>query len=103
MWLVLLFHGIYVIDLFYNEDWYLRTIDIAHDHFGWYFAYGDSVFLPFMYTLQSHFLLRNPIQLSNIHVLLILFVASLGYWVFRTTNNQRDLVRKTKGDCKIWY
>jgi hypothetical protein len=27
---------------------YLRTIDIAHDHFGFYLAWGDVVWLPFM-------------------------------------------------------
>lgn len=51
MILVTLFHSTYVVDFFYNEDWYLRTIDIAHDHFGWMLAYGDTVFLPFMYNL----------------------------------------------------
>lgn len=31
-------HALYVLDFFYNEDWYLRTIDICHDHFGmWFF------------------------------------------------------------------
>jgi hypothetical protein len=39
---------------------YLRTIDIAHDHFGFYLAWGDVVWLPFMYTLQSQYLyMRN--------------------------------------------
>lgn len=32
MYLVLALHALYVVDFFYNEDWYLRTIDIAHDH-----------------------------------------------------------------------
>ena len=27
-------HALYVLDFFYNEDWYLRTIDLCHDHFG---------------------------------------------------------------------
>jgi 7-dehydrocholesterol reductase len=45
------FHMIYVVDFFYNEDWYLRTIDIAHDHFGWYLSYGDTSYLPFMYNI----------------------------------------------------
>lgn len=36
-------HMLYVVDFFYNEDWYLRTIDIAHDHFGFYLAWGDTV------------------------------------------------------------
>ena len=46
MLLVTFFHFLYVLDLFYNEDWYLRTIDITHDHFGFNLAWGDTAFLP---------------------------------------------------------
>ena len=38
MILVNLLQAIYVIDFFYYEDWYLRTIDIATDHFGFYLS-----------------------------------------------------------------
>jgi hypothetical protein len=46
MLLVTFFHFLYVLDFFYNEDWYLRTIDITHDHFGFNLAWGDTAFLP---------------------------------------------------------
>lgn len=87
------FHFVYVIDFFINEDWYLRTIDIAHDHFGFYLAWGDSVWLPFMYTLQSHYLVRDPVHLSNFLFCSILALGLLGYFIFRGTNHQKDLVR----------
>jgi len=48
----MVFKNIYVVDFFWNEAWYLKTIDICHDHFGFYLAWGDLVWLPFMYTLQ---------------------------------------------------
>ena len=44
--------AIYVLDFFWNETWYLKTIDICHDHFGWYLGWGDCVWLPYLYTLQ---------------------------------------------------
>lgn len=44
--------AIYVLDFFWNEAWYLKTIDICHDHFGWYLGWGDCVWLPYLYTLQ---------------------------------------------------
>ena len=56
---------IYVVDFFWNEGWYLRTIDIAHDHFGFYLAWGDLVWLPLMYTLQGFYLVFHPVQLST--------------------------------------
>jgi len=95
-------HILYVVDFFYNEDWYLRTIDIAHDHFGFYLSWGDSVWLPFMYTLQSHYLLQNPVELSNFYFTVVLAMSLIGYYIFRTVNNQKDLVRLTDGNCLIW-
>lgn len=95
-------HSVYVIDFFYNEDWYLRTIDIAHDHFGFYLCWGDSVWLPFMYTLQSQYLVRNPVNMSPLFFTAVLGLGLFGYYIFRTVNNQKDLCRKTQGKCLIW-
>jgi len=50
--LVNVLQAVYVVDFFWNEAWYLKTIDICHEHFGWMLAWGDLVWLPFMYTLQ---------------------------------------------------
>jgi len=96
--LVLLLHSIYVIDFFWHEDWYLRTIDIAHDHFGFYLAWGDSVWLPFMYTVQAQYLHHNQDNLGNEKTWLnfIILVLGLGgYVIFRGANNQKDYIRRT--------
>ncbi|KAI8054354.1 7-dehydrosterol-delta 7-reductase [Syncephalis plumigaleata] len=95
-------HAVYVVDYFYNEDWYLRTIDIAHDHFGFYLSWGDSVWLPFMYTLQSHYLLRNVVELTPVQYAIIWALELGGFFIFRAANHQKDIVRRTNGDCKIW-
>ena len=55
MILINILHAIYVVDFFWNENWYLKTIDICHEHFGWYLAWGDLAWLPFTYTLQVNF------------------------------------------------
>lgn len=95
-------HALYVVDFFYFEDWYLRTIDIAHDHFGFYLAWGDSVWLPFMYTLQAQYLYRNPVNLGNAYLLFIFLLGTGGYYIFRNVNNQKDLARKKNGELTIW-
>ena len=97
-----LLHLTYILDFFYHEGWYLRTIDIAHDHFGFYLAWGDTVFLPMCYTLQSLYLLYNPVQLSTPALLAVLALGFSGYGVFRAVNNQKDRVRLHKGQCTIW-
>ncbi|PQE18972.1 7-dehydrocholesterol reductase protein [Rutstroemia sp. NJR-2017a WRK4] len=93
---------IYVIDFYINEDWYLRTIDICHDHFGFYLAWGSMVWLPSMYTLQTQYLARNPISLHPVTALTLLVTGVSGYVLFRSVNYQKDLVRRTGGDCMIW-
>ncbi|KAI8918502.1 ergosterol biosynthesis ERG4/ERG24 [Powellomyces hirtus] len=102
MILLNLLHLTYVIDFFINEDWYLRTIDIAHDHFGFYLSWGDTVWLPFMYTLQSHYLVRNPVDMTWPWFTFVFVLGASGYYIFRAVNHQKDIVRRTDGTCNIW-
>lgn len=100
--LVTVFHIIYVVDLFYNEDWYTRTIDISHDHFGFMLAWGDTTFLPTLYTIQAQYLARHPTHLSRTQALAILAFGVAGYLMFRSANYQRDYVRNHDGNVNIW-
>uniref|UniRef100_A0A087XN24 7-dehydrocholesterol reductase n=2 Tax=Poecilia TaxID=8080 RepID=A0A087XN24_POEFO len=102
MILVNVLQGIYVLDFFWNEAWYLKTIDICHDHFGWYLGWGDCVWLPYLYTLQGLYLVYHPVQLSDAHALAVLLLGLVGYYIFRSTNHQKDLFRRTEGACSIW-
>ncbi|XP_075257685.1 7-dehydrocholesterol reductase-like isoform X2 [Convolutriloba macropyga] len=102
MLLVNYLHGLYVVDFFWNEAWYLHTIDICHDHFGWYYGFGDMAWLPWMYTLQGHFLVYNPNQLSQISALLIFTLGTCSYLMFRSVNSQKDKFKQSDGNCLIW-
>lgn len=90
MILVNILQGIYVLDFFWNENWYLRTIDIAHDHFGWMLGWADLAWLPFMYTLQGGYLMNNPVNLGIPMFSLILIFGLIGYLIFRIANYQKD-------------
>ncbi|KAJ6536299.1 ergosterol biosynthesis ERG4/ERG24 [Mycena capillaripes] len=102
MIVVNILQGLYICDFFYQEDWYTRTIDIAHDHFGFYLAWGGAAWLPSMYTLQAQYLARYPANLSQTTALIILLVGVFGYWIFRASNHQRTVARRTAGNCVIW-
>lgn len=95
-------HLVYILDFFWNEDWYLRTIDIAHDHFGWMLAWGDAVWLPFVYTLPGTYLVTSPTVLPSFAFWAVLSVGLLGYCIFRGANWERDFFRRTKGKEPIW-
>jgi len=94
MILVNLLQGLYVIDFFWNERWYLKTIDICHEHFGFYLAWGDFVWLPFMYTLQGCYLAHNPVILNDNISALIFALGIAGYVIFRWANYQKDHFRR---------
>lgn len=95
-------HTIYVVDFFINEDWYVRTIDIAHDHFGFYLAWGSIVWLPSIYTSQTQYLAQHPVHLSNTAAVALTFVGTSGYVLFRWVNHQKNIARRTQGKCMIW-
>ena len=98
MILVNILQCIYVLDFFWNENWYLHTIDIAHDHFGWILSWADCVWLPFLYTLQAGYLMNNPIKLGNLLFTLILIFGLIGYLIFRIANYQKDTFRNSKSN-----
>ena len=103
MLIVLLLHTIYVVDFFWNEDWYLRTIDIAHDRFGFMLGWGSVTFLPSFYTLQVQYLARFHTRLDPLQDAAILALGLTGYAIFRSANWQRDYVRQHDGrDVTLW-
>eukprot|EP01123_Difflugia_compressa_P015595 TRINITY_DN885_c1_g1_i1.p1 TRINITY_DN885_c1_g1~~TRINITY_DN885_c1_g1_i1.p1 ORF type:complete len:462 (+),score=43.77 TRINITY_DN885_c1_g1_i1:57-1442(+) len=103
MYLVTFLHVLYILDFFWNEVWYLSTIDIHHDHFGWYLGWGDSVWLPFTYTLQGFYLTVHPYKMSTPEFLFVLLLGLSGYVIFRLANEQKTYFRTTPLEkCKIW-
>ncbi len=105
MILVNVLQGIYVLDFFFKEDWYLRTMDIAHDHFGFYLAWGDLTWLPFMYTIQCFYLVYNPVNMPLPALIATSLLGTAGYVIFRSVNSQKDNFRndmKEKGKSIIW-
>jgi 7-dehydrocholesterol reductase len=102
MVIVNILHAIYCVDFFINEDWYLRTIDICHDHFGFYLGWSSVTWLPAMYTIQAQYLAYNPVTHSPFVAGCILATGLGGYYIFRSVNHEKDLVRRTKGECMIW-
>jgi len=87
--------GLYVVDFFWNEQWYLGTIDMMHDKFGFYLAWGDCVWLPFTYTLQGIYLAQNvttPVFVGYEECCVLLCL--IGYAIFRTANMQKDRFRQ---------
>ena len=96
MWLVLVFQFWYVADGLYNEPALFTTMDIITDGFGWMLAVGDLTWVPFTYTLQARYLAFHPVELGPMRTAAIVGVNLLGYWIFRTANNEKNEFRSGK-------
>lgn len=99
--LVTLFQSFYVIDSWYMEPAILTTIDVIMDGFGFMLAFGDVVWLPFIYSMQARYLAVYPVNLGIFGVGGILLVQGLGYWIFRSANNEKNRFRTNPEDPKV--
>jgi len=55
-----------------------------------------------MYTLQTQYLAKHDVQLSNFAAAAVSLLGLSGYVLFRSVNDQKDMARRTKGQCIIW-
>ncbi|ODV96856.1 hypothetical protein PACTADRAFT_1442 [Pachysolen tannophilus NRRL Y-2460] len=92
--LVNLLQGFYIVDGVLNEEGCLSMIDITTDGFGFMLAFGDLTWVPFTYSLQSRYLVLNPIQIGWLNFSLIILLNILGYYVFHSSNSQKANFRK---------
>ncbi|KAJ3304950.1 hypothetical protein HDV03_002180 [Kappamyces sp. JEL0829] len=93
MVLVIAAQGYYVLDALLNERAILTTMDITTDGFGFMLAFGDLVWVPFTYTVQSRFLTMYPQDLSVEFLGVILGLNFLGLYVFRSANSEKNAFR----------
>jgi protein-S-isoprenylcysteine O-methyltransferase Ste14 len=101
MILVNVFQGWYVIDALINESSILTTMNITTDGFGFMLAFGNLCWVPMMYSLQARYLVDFPVDLSVPHLIAIIALQCLGYYIFRFANSQKDTFRKNPKDPKV--
>ncbi|KAL9126673.1 MAG: hypothetical protein Q9217_004317 [Psora testacea] len=99
--LITFFQALYVFDALYMEPAILTTIDITTDGFGFMLAFGDLVWLPFIYSLQARYLAVYPVHLGILGIASVLAVQGFGYWIFRSANNEKNRFRTNPKDPTI--
>lgn len=93
---------IYVTKFFFWEKGYLCSLDIMHDRAGFYICWAILVWLPGIYTSPTLYLVNHPNHLSTPVALLILTVGAASIIINYWADYQRQLVRKTNGQCTIF-
>ena len=99
--LITTFQALYVFDALWMEPAILTTMDITTDGFGFMLAFGDLVWLPFIYSLQARYLAVHPVHLGLAGILGILVVQGLGYYIFRSANNEKNRFRTNPDDPRV--
>jgi Delta14-sterol reductase len=94
MILINAFQFLYVADHFFHEEAILTTWDMKHENFGWMLCWGDLVWVPFMYSLQAHYLIDNMHELPLLAAAGIVALNFAGYGIFRSANLQKHRFRK---------
>lgn len=99
--LITAFQMLYVLDALWMEPAILTTMDITTDGFGFMLAFGDLVWLPFVYSLQARYLAVYPVHLGIWGIAGVLAVQGFGYYIFRSANNEKNRFRTNPEDPKI--
>jgi protein-S-isoprenylcysteine O-methyltransferase Ste14 len=99
--LVVALQGLYVGDFFLNEEAILSTWDIKHEKLGWMLLWGCVVWVPFVFSLQAHYLLHNRSSLSVWAAAAIAALGLTGYVIFRGANSQKHRFREKPAE-DIW-
>uniref|UniRef100_A0A3Q3R5G9 Delta(14)-sterol reductase n=1 Tax=Monopterus albus TaxID=43700 RepID=A0A3Q3R5G9_MONAL len=101
MIIVNLFQLIYVVDGLWNEEAILTTMDFMHDGFGFMLAFGDLVWVPFTYTMQTYYLVNHPNPLSVPALTVIIILKLVGFYIFRKSNSEKNAFRRNPSDPKL--
>jgi len=88
--------AIYTVDWAWKEEWYLRTIDMHHDRFGFMLCGGIVIAFPCIYCAPTYFLAHYGTPENDSSLLWSLFVVVFycgAYAFFRLCNDEKDYVR----------
>jgi len=103
MWLVQGFQALYVTDALYNEPAIFTTMDITTDGFGFMLSVGDLLWVPFVYGLQTRFLALHGRNLGALGSLAILASNFTGYYIFRSSNGEKNDFRNGKNPKNLEF
>lgn len=93
--------AIYVLDSHVMEPAVLTTIDITTDGFGFMLAFGDLVWVPFLYTQQTRYLAMHPQQLGTLGLVGVSALLLTAFSIFRLSNNQKNNFRTNPEDPSV--
>ena len=101
-WVSATLQTVYFLKFFWWESGYMGTIDIMLDGAGYMICWGCIAFIPGMYASVSMYLASRSTHLGFFWSVVILLLGVICCVVNYLADRQKQRVRKTKGNCKIW-
>jgi len=92
---------LYVLDGQFMEPAILTTIDIIADGFGMMLAFGDLVWVPFLYTQQVKYLSTHPVSLGPLGLVGMGAMLAVGFSIFRLANSQKNTFKLNPDDPAV--
>ncbi|KAI5295499.1 erg24, C-14 sterol reductase, partial [Ascosphaera pollenicola] len=71
------------------------------DGFGFMLSFGDLVWVPFTFSLQTRYLAVFPVEVDAKGLALTLAAQAVGYVIFRGANNQKNRFRTNPRDLRV--
>jgi 7-dehydrocholesterol reductase len=102
MWATLTLQLTYLLKFFIWERGYFGSLDMTHDRFGYYIAWGVLAFLPSVYTVAPLYLVQHPGTLSAGAAGAIIVAGVVCIYLNYQADEQRQRVRETNGDTTVW-
>lgn len=93
--------ALYVLDGVFMEPAILTTMDITTDGFGCMLAFGDLVWVPWIYSLQAKYLSVYPLTLGPIYLTGVAALLITGFSIFRLANSQKNTFRTNPDDPRV--
>jgi 7-dehydrocholesterol reductase len=93
---------VYITKFFWWETGYLRSLDIMHDRAGFYICWGCLVWVPAIYTSSTLYLVNHPHHLGLPLSLAIAAAGTASILVNYAADAQRQRVRATGGQTRVW-
>jgi Delta14-sterol reductase len=99
--LITVAQSVYTLDSLFMEPAILTTMDIIQDGFGMMLSFGDLVWVPFTYSIQTRYLSVYPVELGITGIIGVLAVQGFGYYIFRAVNNEKNRFRTNPQDPRV--
>lgn len=93
MVIILTAHLLYTNACMKGEECVPTTWDIFYEKCGWMLTFWNLVAVPFMYSFQSFYILKNNVQISAGYFVFVMMLLLVAYYVWDTANSQKNRFR----------